>query len=536
VQKPKPMLKKEDKPQVPLYTSLSENLDKVRSVLGDSNDIVIREFVLGTKGVSAALLYVDGLINKDLVCNNVLESVMIQVRQVEAGGEGDLSHTELFSLLERRGISMLEVKTSNDFDRIFLAALSGEAILFLDGVNNALVISARGWEHRTVQEPQTQTLIRGPRLGFTETLRVNTSLLRRYLRDPNLKLKTIYIGRRSKTEVCVAYLETIANPTIVDEVNKRLATIDVDAVMESGYIEQHIQEDWLSPFPQLQSTERPDHVVLALLQGKVAILIDNTPFALMVPVTVNDFFISPEDYYERWTISTLVRLIRYLASFMALILPALYIALVSFHPEMIPTKLVLSLAAGREGVPLSAFLEALVMLVSFELLREAGIRLPGPIGQTIGIVGGLIVGQAAVAASIVSPLMIIVIAFTGISSFAIPNYSMAIALRILTLPLMIFSAVLGLYGFIMGLFLIGGHLAALKSFGVPLLSPFSPLSTRDLRDTLFRHSLLGMHRRPELAKPQDQIRMQDLRDDGELAVEEKKKSLAQSRPRGGGAE
>lgn len=534
MQKPQPMVKKDDKaPQVPLFTSLAENIDQVKSILGDSNDIVIREFKLGTAGLKAALLFVDGLIDKALVCEHLLESVMLLVRQVEADEEAELPPEELLTLLNERGISMLEVKTSDDFDRIFLAALSGEAILFLDGVAKALVVSARGWEHRTVQEPETQTLIRGPRVGFTETLRVNTSLLRRYLRDPNLKLKTIYVGRRSKTEVCVAYVETIANPTLVEEVNKRLATIDVDAIMESGYIEQHIQEDWLSPFPQLQSTERPDHVVLALLQGKVAILIDNTPFALMVPVTINDFFISPEDYYERWTIGTLVRVIRFLASFLALILPALYVALVSFHPEMIPTKLVLSLAAGREGVPLSAFLEALVMLASFELLREAGIRLPGPIGQTIGIVGGLIVGQAAVEASIVSPLMIIVIAFTGISSFAIPNYSMAIALRILTLPLMIFSALLGLYGFILGLFLIGGHLAALKSFGVPLLAPFSPLSTKDLRDTLFRHSLLGMHWRPEYTKSQDQTRMQDQRNDGELAVEEKKKSLAHSRPRGG---
>jgi spore germination protein len=534
VQKPQPLLKKDQQaPQLPLYQSLEQNLDRVRAILGDSNDIVIREFKLGTKGHKAALLFVDGLIDKALVCENILNAVMIQVRQVEADGEEQLSPQELLTLLSERGISMLEIKTSDDFDRIFLAALSGEAILFLDGVAKALVISARGWEYRSIQEPETQTLIRGPRVGFTETLRVNTSLLRRHLRDPNLKLKTIYIGRRSKTEVCIAYIETIANPTIVEEVNKRLATIDVDAIMESGYIEQHIQDDWISPFPQLQSTERPDHVVIALLQGKVAILVDNTPFALLAPVTFNDFFVSPEDYYERWTIGTLVRLIRYLASFMALILPALYIALVSFHPEMIPTKLVLSLAAGREGVPLSAFLEALVMLVSFELLREAGVRLPGPIGQTIGIVGGLIVGQAAVEASIVSPLMIVVIAFTGISSFAIPTYSMAIALRILTLPLMFLSALFGLYGFILGLFLIGGHLSALKSFGVPFLAPFAPLSIKDLRDTLFRHSLLGMHWRPEHLKTQDQTRMQDLRTDSELAVEEKEKSLAQARPRGG---
>ncbi len=513
--------------------SLKDNLDQVRAILGDSNDIVIREFKVGTVGIKAALLFVDGLIDKALVCQHLLESVMVLVRDVEAKGEASPSPEELLTLLNERGISMLEVKTSNDFDRIFLAVLSGEAIFFLDGVAEALVVSARGWEHRSVQEPETQTLIRGPRVGFTETLRVNTTLIRRQLRDPNLKLETVYVGRRSKTEVCIAYVQSIVNPKLLDEVNKRLNAIDVDAIMESGYIEQHIQDDWLSPFPQVHTTERPDHVVLSLLQGKVAILVDNTPFALLVPATIRDFFISPEDYYERWTIGTLVRMLRYGASFLSLILPALYIALVSFHPEMIPTKLALSLAAGREGVPYPAFVEALVMLSAFELLREAGIRLPGPIGQTIGIVGGLIVGQAAVEASLVSPLMIIVIAFTGISNFAIPDYSLAISLRILTFPLMILAAVLGLYGLVMGLFLIGSHLVSVKSFGAPILEPFSPLKPKDLRDTAFRHSLLGMHWRPETAKPQDTTRMQDLRNDNELAVKEKEASLAESRPREG---
>jgi len=534
VQKPQPILKNEENPpQLPLFASLSENLDKVREILGESNDIVIREFKLGTVGIKAALLYVDGLIDKALVCEHLLSSVMIRVRQVEADGERELSAKKMLTLINERGISMLEVKASNDLDRIFLAALSGEAILFLDGVDQALVVSARGWEHRGVQEPETQTLIRGPRVGFSETLRVNTTLIRRQLRDPNLKLQTIYLGRRSKTEVCIAFVDTIVNPKILEEVRKRLQAIDVDVVMESGYLEQHIQDDWLSPFPQVHVTERPDHVVMGLLQGKVAILVDNTPFALMVPAVLKDFFISPEDYYERWTIGTLVRVLRYGASFMALILPALYISLVSFHPEMLPTKLTLSLAAGREGVPYPAFVEALVMLAAFELLREAGIRLPGPIGQTIGIVGGLIVGQAAVEASLVSPLMIIVIAFTGISSFAIPNYGLAIALRILTFPLMILAAVFGLFGLVLGLFLIGSHLVAVKSFGVPITSPFTPLKVRELRDTIFRHSMLGMHWRPDTAKPLDKTRMQDKRPDNELAVKEKEASIAESRPRGG---
>ena len=267
VQKPQPILKNEENPpQLPLFASLSENLDKVREILGESNDIVIREFKLGTVGIKAALLYVDGLIDKALVCEHLLSSVMIRVRQVEADGERELSAKEMLTLINERDISMLEVKASNDFDRIFLAALSGEAILFLDGVDQALVVSARGWEHRGVQEPETQTLIRGPRVGFSETLRVNTTLIRRQLRDPNLKLQTIYLGRRSKTEVCIAFVDTIVNPKILEEVRKRLQAIDVDVVMESGYLEQHIQDDWLSPFPQVHVTERPDHVVMGLLQ------------------------------------------------------------------------------------------------------------------------------------------------------------------------------------------------------------------------------------------------------------------------------
>jgi spore germination protein len=292
----------------------------------------------------------------------------------------------------------------------------------------------------------------------------------------------------------------------VEEVRKRIKKIDIDDLLESGYVEQLIEDNYLSPFPQVQSTERPDRVIGALLEGRVTILLDGTPFALIVPVTFSMLLQSPEDYYERWIPGTLIRLLRFGAALMALLGPALYISFVSFHPGLIPTKLSISIIGTREGVPFPSLIEALFMEIAIEILREAGLRLPKPIGPAIGIVGGLIIGDAAVQAGIVSPIMVIVVAVTAISSFAIPQYNAAITLRILRFVAMFCAAVYGLYGVILFFLFLCSHLVKLKSFGVPYVSPAVPYQIKDWKDFIIRMPLKMMKRRPKMMHTKDSIR------------------------------
>ncbi len=349
-------------------------------------------------------------------------------------------------------------------------------------------------------------MIRGPRDSFVEAINPNLMLIRRRLRDPSLVFERIQIGNRGQNDVVIAYIKDIANEDLVLEVRKRLKKVDLDVILDSGYIEQLIEDDWWSPFNTIQDTERPDEVVAGLTEGRVAILVDNSPFALLAPTTFNTQMMSPEDYYVRWPAANFVRLIRFIASFVSFVTPSLYIALISFHPEMIPTQLALSVAASREGLPFPSFIEALIMELSLELLREAGIRLPGPIGQTIGIVGGLVIGEAAVNAGIVSPIMVIVVAMTAIAGFIIPTYTLSFGLRIARFFLMIAASFFGLYGLTLGLLIILGHLATLTSFGVSYLSPWAPLNLKDLRDSVIRFPWHSLKQRPRYTLADDPTR------------------------------
>jgi spore germination protein len=298
----------------------------------------------------------------------------------------------------------------------------------------------------------------------------------------------------------------IVNDELLEEVKARIEKIKIDAVPGSGYIEQLIEDNFLSPFPQLQNTERPDRVMSALMEGRVAILLDGSPFALIVPVTFHMLLQSPEDYYERWIAGSLIRVLRYFSSFVSLLAPSMYIAFISFHQGSIPTKLTFSIAATREGVPFPPLIEALFMEIAIEVLREAGLRLPKPIGQSLGIVGGLVIGEAAVQAGIVSPIMVIVVAVTAISSFTLPQYNVGIALRMLRFIGMLFASVFGLYGVVLFFLLLCSHLVRLKSFGVPYVSPAVPYSPSDWKDLIIRLPISMMKRRPQLLHPKDSIR------------------------------
>lgn len=477
--------------------------ERIREELSKSSDIIFRDFSLRAKEeIPCLMAYVDGLIDKTLIDNFVLRVLM-----VEAANDPDFKKFTINSVMDgilRFLTPASEIKKISKMGDALDAILSGDAVLFFIDLSEALVIGVRGWPSRSISEPQTESTIRGPQEGFTETLRTNTTLLRRKIKHPSLRIVSLKMGDLTKTDVVLCYIEKLVSPDILSEVLQRLSRIKMDGVLASNYLEEMIEDGSYSPFPTIYHTERPDSVAANLLEGRIGIMVDGTPTVLIVPITLVKLMQVNEDYYERAIAVILIRFVRYLGAAIAVLAPSIYIAVTTFHQEILPTSLALSIAAGREGVPFPALLEALLMTLTLEILQEAGLRLPKAIGQTIGIVGALIIGDAAVKASLVSPLMVIVIGITAVASYTIPAYDLGIAVRLTRFPLMLLAGTLGFYGVSIGLY--GGliHLLSLRSFGVPYLSPIAPLRIRAfLQDTFVRAPLWAMRRRPELIEVED---------------------------------
>lgn len=491
------------------------NINLMKDTFKDANDLVFREFkVGGPDGLRMFLCYIDGMADKLLLDEFVLTPIMLTAREVKPDFEE--IKNRITEATRMSAMTVSDYKEVDKMEDVFLNVMSGETALFVNGYDRAVIIATRLWPARGPSEPMSETVIRGPRDGFTETIRFNTALVRRRIRDTNLKIKQLQVGERSKTDIALVYIDDIVKKSLVEEIEKKLKQISIDAVLESGYIEQFIEDKSITVFPQMQATERPDVVAGRIYEGRVAVLVDNTPFALIIPTGLNAFLQSPEDYYTRPTVATFLRYIRLVSLVISVVAPSMYIALISFNPGIIPSKLLFSIAASREGVPFPAFIEAFIMELTFELLREAGVRLPRAIGSTIGIVGGLVIGQAAVSAGVVSPIMVIVVAVTAISSFAIPNYEVAAGFRLIRFILMILAAIYGLYGVILGLIGTLIHLVNLKSFGIPYLVPIAPFYPRSVKDTSFLiMSWKYMNRRPDFLEPQDEIRQRGDKDDSE---------------------
>ncbi len=488
--------------------SLGQSLSKLRLDFGETTSLVTRRFLAGPSGeVEAAIAYMDGLADKNVINDHILKSTMVEAGQTRASNApARLRPGDVVEGVLERLLSASEAEVTREWEKVLSAISTGDTVILFNGSPRAIVVATPGWPQRPVIEPPSETVVRGPRDGFTETIRVSETLIRRRIKDSRLRFDQLEIGRLSKTKVSIGYIEGIVDQGIVDEVHERLCRIDVDAVLESGYLEEYIQDSPWSLFPQMLRTERPDTVAANLLEGRVVIFTDNTPFALIVPATFSMFLSSPEDYYERFPIGSLIRILRYIAFVIALVLPALYIAITTFHQELLPTDLILAIASARQGVPFPALVEALLLETLFEVLREAGIRLPRVIGQAVSIVGALVVGEAAVSAGLVSPAMVIVVAMTAIASFATPVFSVAISARILRFVFMIAASMVGLFGIQIVALLLLLHLVSLRSFGVPYLSPIAPYQRSDLKDVVMRAPLWLMWTRPEAINVQDRVR------------------------------
>lgn len=486
-------------PQV-VSPDLAVNFERMKADFGASSDLIVKEISAGNlAGPRVGLVYLEGLTDMKLLQQSLHSN---EVKSVE----GKVNPRDWLEYLKTTVIVEGGIKEVVRWEDAVMAVLSGDTVLFAHGCGSALVIGTSGGEKRNVEEPNTQSVIRGPREGFTEVLRTNTALVRRKIRDARIRIEAKRIGRITKTDVAVMYIQGLANDAVLAELQARLDRIDTDAILESGYIEEFIQDAKYSPFPTVYNTERPDTVAAGLLEGRVAILVNGTPFALLVPALFTQYFQAPEDYYQRADFSSLLRVLRFISFMIALLAPSIYIAVTTFHQELLPTPLLIGLAGQREGVPFPAFIEALMMEITFEILREAGVRMPKAIGQSVSIVGTLVIGQAAVEAGLVSPAMVIVVSITAISNFVIPAFNMAISLRILRFIFMGVAASFGLFGVVICLIGLVLHLCSLKSFGIPYMAPFAPMVSADQKDSMFRMPAWGLRSRPKSIQQKDVMR------------------------------
>lgn len=478
--------------RIKLAPSLQVNLDNIRLASGNSLDVGTRRFLVGTGRVEAAAVYLDGLVDSRAV-EELIENLTIGAFSVRAKlNRGPAA----YRAAKEKLIPQKAVCEAGDLAGLWDGIVCGNTAILIDGVDMALIVETRGWAARSVEEPVAEATLRGPREGFVEDLRTNVSLIRRRIKSAHLKVVSITIGALTKTEVAYSYIEGLVREGLVEEVRSRLEKIDIDAILESGYIEEYIEDTPWTLFPLTERTEKPDRVAAALLEGRVAILTDGTPFVLIVPTELNALLQAPDDYFERFPIGSFVRALRVIAFAVSLLLPGIYVAVMNFHHELIPTVLFMRISAAREGVPFPTPVEVLLMETLFELLREAGVRLPRAIGPAISIVGALILGDASIRAGIVSPPVVIVVGLTAIASFSAPVYSLAIPARLLRFLFIGLGAFLGLFGVQFGLLVLLVHLCSLRSFGQPYLAPFAPLTLSDLKDTLVRIWWWAMVRRP----------------------------------------
>ncbi|MFD0681357.1 MULTISPECIES: spore germination protein [unclassified Paenibacillus] len=472
--------------QVSLSGNLAENLAVIHSIFTKTPDLIVRQITIKETGDLAALVYLDGLADKNSINNNVLRPLQFD------SGSGDTSVG--FT------VTVGHYDTLYDWTQIETAILHASSILFIAGRTEVYALDTAGWPQRAIEDPQIEASLRGAHQGFVETGSQNIALIRRYIPNRELKTLELRVGRRGQTKLSIMYLADVAKQEVLEELADRLSQLDIDVVINTGELAELIEDNPYSPFPQFILTERPDATASQIMQGRFAVVVDRSPSVMIAPVTFISFFQSVDDYSTRWSIATFIRLLRLFAFFTAIFLPAFYIAVISYNFEIIPIKLLLSIGEFRGRVPFPPFVEAIIMEVTLEMMREAGVRLPAPVGQTVGIVGGIVIGQAIVQAGLISNTMVIVVAFTAISSFILPNYDMVAAVRLLRFAMMLAASMFGIVGIIIGLMTLIAHLIALESLGTPYGSPFAPVRYADWKDTFVRLPLWSMLKRPLSAR------------------------------------
>lgn len=480
-----------------IYSSLDINLEYIQVKYNTliNSDIKIRKFNLCIKNkiYKALLLFIDGMVDSESINNFILKPLMMMNMSHSCDNEKNknvpshpnnvfVKKVKKFDLEEyiyNNLIPQNDVSKENVFKDIFSKVNSGSCALFIDTIPNAFVVDVKGFEKRSIEKPSNEMVIKGPQESFVENLRTNTSMLRRLTSNESLIIENLSVGTVSNTSCAICYIKNIANEDLIAEVKYRINNIDIDYLLSSGQLEQLIEDNSKYNLPQILSTERPDKVSTYLLEGRVAVILNGSPYALVMPAILIDFISTVEDNNLKFQFANIIKIIRVIAIVISLLLPAIYIGMTNFHQELIPTELLFAIVSSRSNVPFPILFEILLMEVSLELIREAGIRVPSPLGQTIGIVGGIILSDAAVSAKIVSPILIIIVAITGISTYAIPDFTLSYHIRICRFIYIILAYFAGFLGIAFGLFIHIGILCNTQSFGVPYLAPYVPVVEKD---------------------------------------------------------
>ena len=470
-------------PQTELISlDVINNVNEIQNIFSKTPDLVVTNLVIKQTNAKAALVYLGELTDSTVVSEHVLRPLLF--------------HIDDFNEDSTLKVSVTQIKEVNTWSKVTDEILKGKSVLFMDGSQVAFLLDTGKWPERSIEDTPIESSIYGEHIGFTESGSTNIALIRKHIKNQRLKINDYSIGERGKTKVSLLYLDDVANPDLIKELENRLQKVKVDSITNCIILEEYIEDNPYSPFPQFLITERTDFAALEILEGRIVMVVDGAPNVLVAPSTFFSFFKSIDDYTSRWLVASFIRLLRYIGFFTAIFLPATYIAIIAFHFEVIPLKLLMSIGVSRERVPFPPFIEALIMEIALEMLREAGIRLPAKIGQTIGIVGGIVIGQAAVQAGIVSNIMVIVVAITAVASFIIPNYQMGASIRLIRFPMMIMASLFGFVGLSVGLMTLLIHLIELKSLGVSYTSPVSPLRIQDWKDLFIRFPQWSITKRP----------------------------------------
>ncbi|MDR4889845.1 spore germination protein [Fredinandcohnia sp. QZ13] len=484
---------------------VEQTVEEFKQIYENDIDFSTRRFHLFGETLSV-VLYMSSLVDQEKLDRDIIKPLQ-ETRLSQDYIPSKLSANSLTSGLLEDVLYHCSGTSESRLSTLLSGLLRGKCVVLIEGSDQALFLDAFKPEKRSLEQPETERVVRGPRDGFIEQIMTNVSLLRYRLPVPEFRIEQIEVGRRTKTRVGICYIEGIVNKELLNEVKKRLDRIDIDRILDAGYIEQFIEDNPRSPFPQVQSTERPDKAVGNLLEGRIVLIVDGSPFVLIVPATFNQFYQTSEDYNERFLITSAIRLIRFMALIFSLTFSSFYVTVLSYHPEMIPAKFVVAASSGRSGVPFPVFIEVFLMEVAMEILREATVRMPQQVGGALSIVGVLVIGQAAVLAGFASPITVVIIALSTIGSFATPSYNAATAFRMLRFPLIILAGTFGLLGLAFGVIFILNHMLSLRSFGLPYMAPIAPGNFTGMKDSFIRAPLRWLKNRPAEIKPQDVKRM-----------------------------
>ncbi|MGE6504041.1 spore germination protein [Bacillus wiedmannii] len=471
--------------------NLQELKCKIEEIFDVCADLIEHPLHLKTK-TNVSLYYFEGLTDTVTLKENVIKPLLEKL----------YDNIQIFNF----NIIAAYTKIVYTWNEITEGLLEGQCVLFMEGEERALLINTKGWAERSIQEPVSEVAIKGSHDGFIENASKNIGLIRRYIPSTQLKIKKLTIGERATTSIYVLYLGDVANKDVVQEVQKRICKIKTDTILSIGELSNFTKDQNWTPFPQTYLSERPDAISHHILDGKVAVLIDRSPSVMIVPMNLIGFFQTPEDYNLHWLIASFFRLLRFLGFLISIFLPALYISMVTFHFEIIPLDLYISIASSRIKVPFSPLIEAFIMEITLEMLREAGVRLPQPIGQTIGIVGGIVIGQAAVQAGLVSNVMVIIVSITAIASFIVSNYELSSSIRLIRFPMMLLAYSFGIVGMVSGLMILLAHFATLTSYGSPYGLPIAPFRLQDLKDSFVKFPISMLTTRSSTGQPKQKKR------------------------------